>query len=205
MKGLNMEGLGRINGGEYDSIKLEGVSSCSDNIKADHIQVKGVFTCSGEVNAGILDCGGVSDFKANVRAKKVIVEGVFNMKDGTKLEAEEIICEGVIKTGGEIYADILRADGCVSAKDIYGDQIRIETHYPVNRIKNLFNVPKSDIRLIEATTINVSGVTADIVNGRDITIGPKCKIDSIDCSGTLFIDNSSTVNKITGDYARRDF
>jgi hypothetical protein len=203
MQGFNMEGFGRISGGVYDTINLEGVSSCSDNIKAESIHIKGVFTCSGEVQAGYMYCGGVSNFKSNIRAKKLVVEGVLNEKDGTKIEAEEIICDGVIKTGGEISADILKADGCVVAKEIVGDQIKIYTHYPVNKIKNFFNSSKSDVKIIEATTIDLSGVTADFVNGKDITIGPNCKIGSIDCSGTLSIDQTSVVNNITGNYTMR--
>lgn len=203
MQGFNMEGFGRISGGTYDTLKLEGVSSCSENIKADKMRVEGVFTCSGEVEAGVLYCGGVSDFKKNIRAKELIVEGVLNEKSGTKIEAEKISCEGVIKTGGEIYSDILKANGCVSANEIFGDQISIKTHY-VSKIRKFFNSPKSDIKLIEATSIELSGVTAETVNGRDITIGPNCTIGKIDCSGTLFVDGSSTVGTITGEYLRRD-
>lgn len=203
MQGLNLEGFGRISGGVYDTLNLDGVSSCSDNIKAEKMHIKGVFTCSGEVQANYLYCEGVSDFKTNIRAKKIVVEGVLNEKSGTKIEAEEISCEGVIKTGGEIYADILKADGCVSANEIYGDRIGINTRY-LSKIRKFFNSPKSDIKLIEATTIELSGVTAETVNGRDITIGPNCNIGKIDCNGTLFVDASSIVNTITGEYARRD-
>jgi hypothetical protein len=62
---------------------------------------------------------------------------------------------------------------------------------------------KSDVKLIEATTIDLSGVSAETVNGKDIIIGPNCKIDHIDCSGTLSIDRSSSVGNITGDYTKR--
>lgn len=203
MKDLNLEGLGRINGGEYDNITLEGVNSCSDHVKAENFHIEGVFTCSGQVEAGLLYCEGVSDFKANIRAKKIVVEGVFNGKDGMKIEAEELVCDGVIKSGGEIYADVVKADGCISAKEIYGDQIRIHTHYPINKIVKFFNTTKSDVRLIEATTIDISGVSADTLNGRDIIIGPNCRVGTVDCSGTLSIDSSSTVNTITGSYTRK--
>jgi hypothetical protein len=203
MQGFNMEGFGRISGGVYDTLNLEGVSSCSENIKAEKIHVEGVFTCSGEVEAGLLYCEGVSDFKKNIRVKELIVEGVLTEKNSTKIEAEKINCEGVIKTGGEIYADILKANGCVSANEIYGDQISIFTHY-LNKIRKIFNSPKSDIKLIEATTVELSGVTAEAVNGKDITIGPNCTIGRIDCSGTLSVDMTSTVSSITGEYTRKD-
>lgn len=208
MQNFSMEGLGKIRGGQYDRIHLEGVSTCSESIKAEDIHIEGVFTCSGEIEAVTMLCEGVSDFKSNIRAKRLNVQGVCNVKDGAKIEAEEIICEGVIRTGGEIYADILRAEGCVSAKEIYGDEIKIKTHYSVNRVKRFFNNfgnMKSEIKLIEATIVEITGTTVDTINGRDITIGPNCKVGCIDCNGTLFVDKTSTVDKISGSYVQREY
>jgi copper chaperone CopZ len=203
MQDFIIEGIGNISGGEFASLKVEGVGNCSNHIKAENIYIEGVFNCAGDVETGLLHCEGVADFKSNIRAKKIIVEGVLSEKDGDKIEAEEIICEGVIKTAGEISADILNAEGCIEAREIVGDQIRINSHYQMNRFMKIFNRKTSEVKLIEATTIELRGVTADTVNGRDITIGPYCNIDKIDCSGFLHIDKSSVVNTITGDYTVR--
>jgi len=203
MQNINLEGIGTISGGEYDTINVEGVGSCTNNIKAENIHIEGVFNCAGEMEAGLLYCEGVANFKSNIRARKINVEGVLSVKDDYKIEAEEIICEGIIKTGGEISADIIKADGCIAAKDIVGDQIIINSRYHANRIINFFTRIKSEVKLIEATTIELRGVTADTVNGRDITIGPNCRIDNIDCNGFLFIDKNSSVGTITGNYTMR--
>ncbi|MDF2538437.1 MAG: hypothetical protein K0S76_1458 [Herbinix sp.] len=203
MQNYMMEGIGKISGGEFNSITIKGVGTCSSSIKAENIQIEGVFNCSGEVIAGVLDCEGVANFKSSIRAKKIIIGGVLNEHDGTKIEAEEIICDGVLKTGGEISADYFKADGCVVAEEIVGDQIIIDFHYN-KHIMNFFKKKVSDVRLIEATKIALSGVTAETVNGSDITIGPNCKIENIDCSGFLSIDRSSTVKNITGNYTMRD-
>jgi len=203
MQNFILEGIGEIHGGEYDTISIEGVANCSNSIKANSIHVEGVFNCSGAVEAIDLYCEGVADFKSNIRAKRMTVEGVLSMKGDSKIEAEEIICEGVIKTNGEISTDIMRAEGCIVAKEIVGDQIRIYSHYKVNRFISLFNRFKSDVKLIEATTIELSGVKAESVNGRDITIGPNCKINNLDCSGVLSIDRTSEVGTITGEYTKR--
>ncbi|MDF2941524.1 MAG: hypothetical protein K0S01_382 [Herbinix sp.] len=204
MQNYVMEGVGKISGGEFDTITVKGVGTCSDNIKAENIHIEGVFNCSGEVATKLLHCAGASDFKSNIRAKKITIGGVLSQKEGTKIEAEEIICEGLLKTGGEISADIIEADGCIVAKEIYGDQITIKSYYRAKRIVNFFTGEKSEVKLIEATTIVLKGVTADIVNGRDITIEANCSIDKIDCSGVLYIDKSSTVNTITGNYLMRE-
>lgn len=206
MQNLKIEGLGSIYGGEFDSISIEGLGNCSNNVKADSIRIEGVFNCSGEIDARYLDCQGVANFKANIRAKKITVEGVLSEISGTKIEAEEIICEGVLKTGGEISADIVNADGCIEAREIVGDQIRIDSYELVNRFLSMFTWNKSKmskVGLIEATTINLRGVTAETVNGMDITIGPYCKIENIDCSGFLSINATSTVKNISGNYTMR--
>jgi cytoskeletal protein CcmA (bactofilin family) len=204
MENFRMEGIGKITGGEFQTLTVEGVGSCSNNIKAENIEIEGVFNCAGDVDAGYLYCKGVADFKANIRAKKMVIEGVFSAKEGNKIEAEEIICDGVIKTGGEISADRISAEGCIAAKEVYGDNIKINSKYHANRFINFFNREKSEVHLLEATTIELSGVTADTVNGKDITIGPNCRIDSIDCSGTLYIDRSSFVRNISGEYTTRN-
>ncbi len=198
-----MEGIGRISGGEFGTVKIEGVGNCSNPIKAESIYIEGVFNCSGEIDAGLLNCEGVANFKSSIRAKKINVEGVVNLDAFSKIEASEIICEGVIKAGGEISTDILNAEGCIDAAEIVGDRIRICSHNPKHKIANLFNRMRSKVRVIEATTIELYGVKSQTVNGRDIMIGANCVIDNIDCNGTLFIDETSTVRNITGEYTRR--
>lgn len=203
MQNFIMEGIGKISGGEFETITVKGVSTCSNNIKTENMRIEGVFNCSGDVETGLLYCKGVADFKANIRAKKLTVEGVLSVRGDSKIEAEEIICDGVIKASGEISTDIMKADGCVEAKEIVGDYIKINSRYQVNRFMRFFSETKSNVKLIEATTIELTGVTADAVNGRDITIGPNCRIDKLECNGILFIDKNSEVHTITGNYTMR--
>ncbi len=203
MHDFHIEGIGNINGGEFGNFTVEGVGNCSGDIKADLARIEGVFNCKGKIEVTILDCEGVADFASDIRAKKIMVEGVLNTKRDTKIEAEEIHCEGVIKSGGVISADILKAEGCITADEVVGDKIYIDSDHHPRFVSRIFRRWRSGIRLIEATTIQLSGVSATSVNGKDITIGPDCKIESIDCSGTLFIDQSSYVRNITGEYTRK--
>lgn len=204
MQDFKMEGIGSISGGEFNIIRVEGVGNCSNKIKANDLHIEGVFNCSGEIEAENLFCEGVANFKANIRAKKMYIEGVLNEKYGTKIEAEQITCEGVIKTSGEISADVLDAEGCIEADEIVGDRIKILSHWHKSGFLNVFNRIHSKIRIIEATTIELSGVKAYNVNGCDIKIGPNCQIENIDCNGILSVDPSSVVRNITGEYTKRD-
>ncbi len=204
MQDFIISGVGKINGGEFDTVRVGGIGTCTSSIKAKNLHIEGVFNCTGDVEADYIYCEGVADFKSNIRAKKISVTGVITEKFGTKIEAEEIICAGVIKTSGEISADRISAEGCIEASEIVGDYIKIDSHYHGKRIIKLFNKYKSDVKLIEATTIDISSVSAETVNGKDIKIGPYCSINNIDCSGILSIDRSAVVKNITGNYTMRD-
>ena len=203
MQDFHIEGVGSIKGGEFGNITIEGVGNCSGDIKADLVRIEGVFNVKGGLEANMLDCEGVADFYSDVRAKKIVVEGVLNAKKEAKIEAEEIICEGVIKAGGEISADMIRTEGCIQADEIVGDKIYIDSAYHPRFVSRIFRRWRSEVRLIEATTIELRGVSATSVNGKDITIGPDCKIENIDCNGMLYIDRSSYVRNITGAYTMK--
>lgn len=198
MQDFTMDGVSNISGGEFGKLTIDGVGKCSGNIKAESVKIDGTFHCSGAVETGLLRCDGVAEFTSNIRAKQLIIDGVVNLKGGTKIEAERIECDGVIKADGEISADFIKAEGCIRAKELVGDSICIYSH--PHHLLFLFNRQVSRVDLIEATSIEINGVQAHAVNGTHIKIGPHCKIDTVDCSGTLFIDPSSMVGSVTGNY-----
>ncbi len=203
MQDFHIEGIGKINGGEFGNITVEGVGNCYGDLKADIVRIEGVFSCKGGFDVNLLDCEGVADFFSDIRAKKIVVEGVLNAKKEVKIEAEEIICEGVIKAGGEVSADVVHAEGCITADEIFGDKIFIDSYHHPRFVSRILRRWRSEVRLIEATTIDLRGVSASSVNGKDITIGPDCRIENIDCNGTLYIDKSSYVRNITGEYTMK--
>lgn len=196
-----LEGIGSISGGTFDTVRIEGIGSCSEDMKVVNLNIEGIYTCSGKVDVELLYCEGMAEFKADIRAKKISIEGIFNQSGNTKIEASEILCQGVIKTSGEISTDVLDALGCVEAREIVGDHIKICSRKPRHRFF-VIGV-RSKIKVIEATTIELYGVKSTTVNGKDIIIGEKCVIETVDCCGTLFIDESAVVKNITGEYTRK--
>lgn len=206
MSNYSIEGIGSMNGGQFMDLRIEGVGSNKGDIIADRIMVEGVFKSTGYIETNLLDSEGVCDFYGNIRAKRITIEGVINMKDSQKIEAESLYCEGLLNSGGDLYVDSLKAAGCLKVRGIYGDIIDINSHgKTMNSFKKLLekinlvsHTCGSKITTIEATSIQLSGVSAQTVNGHDIVIGPGCEIDTIDCSGTLKIHESSKVNHILG-------
>ena len=202
MQDFTLDGIGSISGGNYKTLTVDGVADCSGDISAEDLRVVGIFNCKNKVEAQHFYSEGVCNFKGGIKAKKLEVTGIVNLSRGS-VEADEILCEGVINAKGQISADKIHANGYINANEIVGDDIRIYSR--TGFIGGLFTFAKqSRIKLIEATTVHLSGVRGDEVNGQDIIIGPKCKIDRVDCSGTLSIDPTAMVGTITGDYTKKE-
>ena len=214
MKNVDFQGIGTINGGEYNEIICGGVGKCKGDIKAERMHLEGVFSTTGKIDVKVLECEGTATFTDNIRAGSIDIEGLVTVKNGAKIEADRIDCEGFLTTNGEISADKLHAEGCVHATEIVGDTIEIYSKKDKGTIFNgvNFNIDldifgkhknykgryASEVDTIEATTIHLEGVYAENVNGQDIVIGERCEIMNVDCTGTLRIHNTSKVTNIKG-------
>ena len=49
---------------------------------------------------------------------------------------------------------------------------------------------------MEATTIELINVKAKSVRGNNVSIGPNCVIEEIECDGSLSIDSRAKVGKV---------
>lgn len=195
MQDFSFDGKGTMSGGEYSTIIIDGIAECTGMLKAEHLHIDGIFRCAGAVTANVIECDGIAEFNAGVCTKKFSVDGVAKLE---RLEADEIDCDGFIKAEEEVSADRLHVDGCIHAKEIVGDHITINSRS--GKITGLMARKTSSIKLVEATTIQLRGVTAQTVSGKNIVIGPHCKIRNVDCSGTLSLDKKAKVETVTGEY-----
>lgn len=205
MQSGTFKGVGVIGSGEYSDLSVGGVYNCPGDIKAKEIRVTGVFNCSGGVETATLICEGTTNFRKGVKAGRLTVNGVMSVSHDNKIEADQINCNGIINIDdGEISADQIEADGFICAREVVGDSVSIRSRLNIiAKFINSFTKKYSTVNLIEATRIELKGVVADTVNGSDITIGPKCQIETVDCNGTLYIDPLAQVRRITGNYTQR--
>lgn len=217
---IQIDGIGSCHGSfKSNSLQVDGTFHCKGNIEtgvfqcdgnadirgdlsAEKIEVDGMLSLHGcnRIEAETILCDGAINIRGHLMtdiiAKKVEIDGSLTVMGNSKIEADEIYCDGSVNIDGQISADIVNIDGIVTAREIVGDRITIDSYarpFPVFGMNSV-------IGMIEATNVELSGVVVRTVNGSDIVIGPGCKISDIDCNGTLSIDKSSIVNKITGDY-----
>ena len=200
-----VEGIATISGGVYDNLKIDGVCTAKGDIEAKRLSIDGTTTCEGAIICDELNCNGIITIRGNVKAGKIDIDGVATI-GGEKVEADKINCDGVITMEGEISADEIFADGFINAREIVGDSITINSKYKSILFKIFASkrIKKSRIQLIEATTIMLRYTTAKTVSGKDISIGPGCDIEHVDCSGTLKLDPTANVGELIGDYTKQD-
>ncbi|MCL1797064.1 MAG: hypothetical protein FWG24_01890 [Eggerthellaceae bacterium] len=194
-----VEGITNIFGGEFKEMYIEGICNNKGAIKAEKLDVEGIFNCEGAIEADDFYCAGTANINGDVRSKSMNVEGIADIKG--KLETTSIICEGVIHVAEEVSADSIKARGALVAREIVGDEVKIFSE--VRRgLLFIWRKKLGVIDLIEATQIELHRVRAKVVSGQNIRIGPKCEIEKVDCSGTLFIDPTARVGEITGTHER---
>ncbi|MDR3270515.1 MAG: hypothetical protein LBT32_03230 [Peptococcaceae bacterium] len=200
-----IDGVVTIKGGVYDDLDIDGVCTVEGDLETQQLKINGVCTCHGSIAATDFSCDGVLTVHGNVCVTAIDIDGVVTINGG-KLEADKIVCDGVLTTEGEISADVIKANGKISAREIVGDDVTIKSYWSNGFTKLLFKITEktgfrfSQIDLIEATTVDLRGVRAKVVNGRNVTIGKNCEIGRVDCSGQLKIDASAIVREITGEY-----
>ncbi|MDE6107188.1 MAG: polymer-forming cytoskeletal protein, partial [Oscillospiraceae bacterium] len=209
--------IDRLDVGEMEidgAVKVDGVARVEGDLEVD-----GVLDVDGEMlECGRVECDGALKVKGNITAKTMEVDGSLSAKGD--IAADEIEVDGVLKVGGQVSADKVHVEGCISASEIVGDEVVIwnqhrNTGFTItvgestiirmgSTVFNNGSTTSSRLGLIEATTIALAGVEADTVNGTDVTIGPGCVINHLDCNGILRIDPAARVGNITGEYTWAD-
>ena len=198
MQDIKLDGISKINGGEYATIQVDGITQINGNLKSLNFFIDGKCKVNGNTITELFDCDGMTEIKGNLNATDIKVDGMLTVS-GEYIKTTTLVCDGTIKSKEYIHADILDANGIISAKEVTGNNVKIKSYS--GKFMKLFFSPVSRVNIIKAKHIELSGVKSQQITGQDIIIGPCCEIDNIDCSGTLKVDKKSVVNNVTGDYS----
>ena len=225
---LSVDGSFSVKGTLHtERFDIDGAASVQSDLYAQKISVDGSLSVQGTTETDILEVDGTVKLAA-LRAKQFNCDGSAHITelscaekihiDGTmqtdgNLEAETLYVDGCLSAKKQISADKIEICGSVQADEIVGDHIRIEfdprprmirqiRDYVNSIVNNLLNREQSArdccANLIEATTVELTGVTAGVVSGENVVIGEGCRIDRVDYTGSCFIDPSSTVRLMNG-------
>jgi len=203
---------GRLDAGEME---ICGAVRAAAGAGIETVEVDGALTVTGKLECSSVTCDGAIKVSEDVTAATIEVDGALSAQGG--VFADSINVDGVLKSGGQVSADQVHVEGFISAAEIVGDEVVIWQHscsftgmgitvtvggkkISIGGDSGRREQQHSTIGLIEATTVALKGVKVQTVNGTDVTIGPGCVIENLDCNGILRLDPSAQVTNITGDY-----
>lgn len=189
-------GVTTLSGGEYDELEINGVITGNGDMKGRTISVDGVVTINGKLEAEeSIRLNGVDTLNQSLRAKDISIDGVCTI--GGNVEADHVLCKGVLTCKGQISADLIEGNGALSIKEMVGEKVIIrckgKKHGWFAKKREL-----SKINTIEATEIDVDGIQCQNLNGENVTIGPNCVIENVECTGNLSIAPEAEVSRVNG-------
>ena len=215
---INLDGVGSSGGGKFEDINISGVYSLkgdiicnkldvsgvlknSKNIQCEEFKVSGVLKSSESLKAQDINVSGVATIEKNIKSHKISGEGCIKVKED--IESEKIDIEGNLACDGLINCEdfYLFTLGESRIGEIGATNIEI---YGEKKSKNIFKIfiPKKFknnrvyIKVIEGDNIKLSDCEVDIVRGKNIVIGENCKINKVEYSESIDINELSKIDSV---------
>ncbi|MBM7582080.1 hypothetical protein JOD02_000937 [Caldicoprobacter guelmensis] len=212
MKSEKVEGIGSIQGGEYQTISIDGIGKLKGPVTARQITVNGMFKSKGKITADEMRIDGIARIFRDIKVKSVKIDGILKMRRAS-LNADKIVCDGIMTSNREVCADEIYVDGICSVSKMYGDSIVLKNNY--DKIKSMRNpipirlrpflklyfgrdisVEHSFVDVLECTNLEAEGLKAKVVRANNVKLKGNCIVDRLYCDGQIIIDDTCKVNNI---------
>lgn len=213
MNNERIEGIGSLHGGEYESIKVEGMGKLKRDAKADQVTIEGMFKSKGKLEAEEVAIEGMARVFRDMKVKRLNINGMLKVRHA-KINAESIYCDGFLTCTGEVLADDIQIYGVCSVAKMYGDTIYIshqngDIHIGdkeqllkiVSSLGRMYLGRKVSINYnlvdhVECTKLTASGLRAKTVRADSVTLTDGCCVDKLYCDGEMHIDQSCKIGQI---------
>lgn len=191
------------------SLKVEGrlsaeTAKISGEVKAEKgIAISGSLSLSGslktEGNAELGEAGisGGATVEGKINAKDLNVSG--GLKCGSDVSAETFNCSGKIEIPGLLNAEKIEIS--ISSRCEVGDigctSLTVKKGYVGFSFGS--GKPCLKVRSIEGDTICLENTEAEVVCGKNVTVGKHCKIGRVEYSETLnLVDGGKVEEQVRG-------
>ncbi|MBW7456172.1 polymer-forming cytoskeletal protein [Paenibacillus sepulcri] len=214
---LNLSGFGSAAGGDYRSVKIDGIGKVEGDLISESFQLNGVATIRGAIRSRQLRVKGKMSVEGDVYSPNFQMEG--DIKVHGRMACDEIQLEGLLQLHGDCEAEqfvsrggftmdgMLNAEridillyGRCQVKEIGGESILVKRSER-SLWSKLFQwlIPVFDPRLatgaIEGDNIHLEGTIAQVVRGNRISIGPGCIIERVEYRTELAVHPDAKVNQ----------
>lgn len=200
---VTTSGVSKVNGNVIGGlVKTSGTSKIEGNVDAMELKTSGTTKVHGDVKAESTNISGSLNIEGSIHSENIIISGHMNVSKDC--ETERIEASGGFTVGGLLNADNvkIKLGGRSTVKEIGGEKIEVrrwknwgmfDLH---SLVKAIFNYEvKLNCQSIEGDEIYLEYTNADVVRGKDITIGSECEIGVVEYSGTLNIIDGGLVKE----------
>jgi cytoskeletal protein CcmA (bactofilin family) len=200
---LRMSGAGRVIGRcEVVQLTVSGTGRFEGSVSADEMRVSGVAKVEGAVKVKELKCSGTFRVSKTISAEYVKVSGQLHV--GGKVESEIFRASGGFDIEGLLSADRveIRPGGRCRAEEIGGGIIDVRRYGSKDHAGLLDSLLRAlssswggelSAKLIEGDEIYLENTRAEVVRGKQVRIGPNCKIGRVEYSESLKVHEDSEV------------
>ncbi|HOJ11630.1 MAG TPA: hypothetical protein PK733_13695 [Clostridiales bacterium] len=210
MSSEKIEGIGSFYGGEYDSIAVEGIGKLKGDAAAKSVVVEGLFKGKGRLITDQMVVEGVARCFRNIKSKYTEINGVLKLRRAD-LNADKIVCDGIIVATREVSADEICIDGSCSVAKMYGDKITITNNINSWKdskipIKFMFlmmlyfgrkiSLSHCLVDILECTDLTASGLKSKIIRAGSVKLKDHCIVGKLICDGEIIIDDTCQIGEI---------
>jgi len=216
---LRINGLGSSSGGSFGFVQINGKGDINGDLECQELQINGLGCIHGNVNAGTARTSGKSEIDGNLKGSDVVVDGMAEV--GGSISAERIENRGMLKIYKDCGAETFSSQGrfviggllnageinvelyfASKAREIGGEEIEIRTGSAFGFKKFLNSIfPAWELNhglsaeVIEGDEIYLENTTAKVVRGKNVKIGPGCRIDNVEYKNSFHQDHGATVKQ----------
>ena len=199
-----------------ETMSISGAITVDGSVKAGSCKVSGACKINGNVEADTIKISGGSTIKGSLTGKEISLSG--GIKVGESIRSTNLKLAGEIKVDGDMECEDFRLDGGITSggvvncetcelnlanrsevNELVGAKITVRegNSYSGGLIKTIFGKGKGTLKVnvIEGDEIYLENTTCERVSGQRVTLGPGCRIGTVEYSEELSIDPDSTVKE----------
>ncbi len=205
---IRISGSGVVSGNPVKTtdFKVSGSAQVRGSLECEDAKIAGSCDVDGDMHCSDFRSSGSARIAGSLRAEDVEVSGSLDVaKD---IEATDISASGAFRVAGNVRAQDFRSSGSIRVAGtmnvgdvdielggsskvgaIEGQDIRI-------RMTGGFVRARGDLTAdrIVGDDVDIEGTTAALVQGRDVRIGPHCRVDKV-IAHDLVVHESSEVKE----------